>query len=215
MSFLNQLKSQAKALQGEQDAQQHDLALNTAQTEAAAVRAWLYLQDLAKQLNVIAPDGPSLSLDGKTPWPAMRLSGFRADSRMKRLRQQDVHDHLGMWWRILPVSGQAVAGEISVNFPPDLERVESRLAAGQVRHERKEIRHAEKNSLLAIRFEYMTESRGTLTLTPDHDKAQIAFRIANARGFEVVSVTKPAADVTPALLDEMAKLVIGQPNRFC
>ena len=214
MSFLNQLKSQAKALQGEQDAQQNDLAQNTAQTEAAAVRASLYIQDLAKQLNVIAPDGPALSLDGKTPWPAMRLSGFRADARKKRLRQAEVHDHIGMWWRILPVSGQAVAGEVSANFPPDLQRVESRLTIGHVRHERKEIRHPEKGSLLAVRFEYMTESRGTLTVTPDHDKAQMMFRIANARGFEVINVNKPVSEVTTELLDELAKLILAQPHRF-
>mgnify|MGYP006137404365 CR=1 FL=1 len=33
-----------------------------------------------------------------------------------------------------------VGGTVTVNFPPDLERVEARLALGPVKHERKEVR---------------------------------------------------------------------------
>jgi hypothetical protein len=92
--------------------------------------------------------------------------------------------------------------------------VESRLAFGSVAHERKEIRHPEKNSLLAIRFEYLTESRGNLSVTPDHDKASLAFRLANANGFEVATVTYTASAINSELLDELAKLIVAQPSRF-
>lgn len=214
MSFLNQLKSQATALQQAQNAQQHNLTENTASTEAAFQRAWFYLDDLAKQLNVIAPVGPALSLDGKTHWPPMRLSGFRVDARKKMVRNQEVYDYIGLWWRILPHSGQGESGEVSVNFPPDLQRVESRLSLGHVKHERKEVRHPEKNSLLAIRFLYTTESRGTVTLTADHDKGEMACRIANARGFEVLNTTKRSPAMDTPMLDELAKLILGQTSRF-
>ncbi|MEY2953128.1 MAG: hypothetical protein RLZZ401_1215, partial [Pseudomonadota bacterium] len=136
------------------------------------------------------------------------------DARKKLVRGQEAFDYIGMWWRILPRTGQPGPGEVSVNFPPDLQRVEQRLALGQIKHERKEVRHPEKNSLLAIRFEYLTETRGTTTLTPDHDKAEIAFRVTNARGFEVVNVTLPAVQIKTELLDELAKLIIAQPTRF-
>ena len=214
MSFLNQLKSQAAALQREKTAQQHNLDEATALTEAACKRAWYYLDDLSKQLNVITPEGPKLNLDGKTPWPAMQLRNFRLDSRKKMLRNQEVYDFVGMWWRIVPAVGDPVNAEVSVNFPPDLQRVESRLSLGSIKHERKEVRHPEKNSLLAIKFVYQTETRGTVNLKADHDTASVAFRISNARGFEVVSRTCHASEVTADLLDELAKLILGQPNRF-
>lgn len=214
MSFLNQLKSQATALKREQNVQQHDLALAKEQTESACKLAWYYLDDLAKQLNVINPAGPVMTLDGKNRWPAMRLHAFKVDARKKMLRAQEVYDYVGMWWRIVPQDGSPIATEVTVNFPPDLERVERRLSLGQIKHERKEIRHPEKNTLLAIRFEFETETRGTVTLTPDHDKAEIAIRVTNTRGFEVINVTRNAKEVKTELLDELAKLIVGQPTRF-
>ena len=88
MSFLNQLKSQASALQTEQSTLQSHQAENARLTEAASKTAWLYVTELAKQLNVIGPDGPKLSLDGKTPWPAMKLVDFRVDARQKKIARQ-------------------------------------------------------------------------------------------------------------------------------
>ena len=55
VSFLNQLKSQANALQSQQGVQQRDLEENTGQTEAASRFALNYLHDLARHLNVIEP----------------------------------------------------------------------------------------------------------------------------------------------------------------
>lgn len=214
MSFLNQLKSQASALQSQQSAQSQSVETNTADTELASKTAWLYVSELAKQLNVIVPDGPTLSLDGKTQWAAMRLTDFRTDSRKKQLRGKDVYDYIAMGWQIVPKNGSPVPGAVSVNFPPDLERVEKRLSLGSVKHERKDVRHPEKNTLQAIRFEYLTQARGNLTITADHDKGQLLFRLANTGGFEILQTTVAAQRVNTELLDEMAKMVVGQPSRF-
>lgn len=214
MSFLNQLKSQANALQSQQSAQQQNLEANLAQTEAACKTAHYYLNDLARQLNVLALSGPRFSLDGKTPWPAMKLTDFRVDLRRKMLRDKEVVDYIGMGWAIVPQVGHPVGGSVSANFPPDLQRIESRLASGAIKHERKEVRHPEKNTLLAYRFDYLTEARGSVVITPDHDTATLAFRIANADGFGIVNSQWPAARVQSDMLDELAKLVVGQPNRF-
>ncbi|SDP59528.1 hypothetical protein SAMN05216303_105252 [Rhodoferax sp. OV413] len=214
MSFLNQLKNQAHALRNQQNAVQHSLEARAAQTEAACQTVAAYLADLAQQLNVIAPPAPALSLDGKTPWPAMKLVDFRCDQRKKRARGVDLVDYIGMGWRITPQDGPPVKGAVSVNFPPDLERVESRLALGHLQHERQEQRHPDTNKLLSIRFEYLTALMGSVRITPDHEQASLAFRISNATGFEVLTTQWAASDTTPAMLDELARLVVGQPNRF-
>lgn len=214
MSFLNELKSQATALQSRQAAQLENFETNTAQTEMACQVVWKYLQDLALHLSVITPQAPRFSLDGKTPWPAMKLAGFRVDFRKKTLRDKEVYDYIAMGWDILPQSGAPVAGVVSVNFPPDLERVQKRLAFGHVEHERKDQRHPEKNTLQAIRFEYVTKARGNITVTTDHDNGHLQFRLANADGFGVVTTTWPAVRIEHALLDELAKLIVAQPSRF-
>jgi hypothetical protein len=214
VSFLNQLKSQASALQNQHSAEVQQTEAKTAQTELASKTVWLYVDELARQLNVIAPEGPKLSLDGKTPWPAMKLIDFRADTRKKNLRGKDVFDYIALGWQIVPKDGPPMAGSVSVNFPNDLERVEKRLAFGSVKHERKDVRHPEKNTLQAIRFEYVTHARGNVTVTADHDKGQLAFRLANTSGFEVIQTTVSVERINTELLDELAKMMVGQTNRF-
>jgi hypothetical protein len=68
--------------------------------------------------------------------------------------------------------------------------------------------------LLALQFDYITETRGNVMVTPDHDSATIAFRVMNASGFEIINTTYPSAMVKNDLLDELAKLIVSQPNRF-
>jgi hypothetical protein len=214
MSFLNQLKSQAKALQNERTEQDRQLEEHTAQTEKAAALILSYLQDAARQLSVINPPGPALTLDGKTPWPAMKLVEFRTDARRKTLHDREVFDYIAMGWRILPRVGQPVGGVVKVNFPTEMRRVEDRLMMGPVKHDRKQVRHPDKNVLLEVRYEYLTETRGSVVATTDHAAGQVHFRLLNTAGFEVVNTTWPAARITHQLLDELAKRIVGQPSVF-
>jgi len=214
VSFLNELKLQASALEGEQTQQLQGYEANAVVTERACKVVWQYLQDLARHLSVITPQAPGFSLDGKTKWPPMKLAGFRADTRKKKLRDKDVCDFIAMGWDIVPLVGPPIAGSVSVNFPPELDRVQKRLAFGHVDHERQNVLHPEKNTLQAIRFEYTTQARGNITVTADHDNAQLVFRLANADGFGVVTTTWPAQRIDNDLMDELAKLVVAQPSRF-
>jgi hypothetical protein len=169
VSFLNQLRSQAKALQSQQSQQQLDFEENTAQTEAGCRCALQYLEDLARHLNVLGPAAPKFTLDGKTAWPAMKLAEFRVDSRKKMLRNREVFDYMAIGWRIVPRLGQPVGGTVTVNFPPDLQRVEARLAMGPVKHQRKELRHPKKtrcrrsSSTMSPKPAAMWWSRRTMT----------------------------------------------------
>jgi len=214
MSFLDQLKTQASAVKTRQEEKQveHDTA--TLATEQACRVVQFYLEQMVQTLNVLEPDGPKLSIDGKTPWPEMKLNGFQIDSRRKTLRNREVFDNIGVAWQIVPRAGRPVPGSVSANFMPDLQRLEARLAAGWVQHERKEIRHPEKNTLQMVRLDYTTQSRGNIRVTPDHDNAMLSFRLANLTGFGLAHATWPVAQISTAVLDELAKMVCGQPSRF-
>ena len=214
MSFLNQLRMQASALQNEQAAQLQNLEENADKTERACKIVWHYLQELARQLTVLSPEAPRFSLDGKAYWPPMKLINFRADARKKSLRDKEVYDFIAIGWEIVPRVGAPISASVSVNFPPELERVQKRLAFGHVEHERKDVRHPEKNTLQAIRFDYVTQARGNVTVTADHDNAQLVFRLANADGFGVVSTTWQAERLNNEWMDELAKLIVAQPSRF-
>ncbi len=214
MSFLNQLKSQANAVQTSQSMQGTQAEANTLATEMAAKTAWLYLVDLARQLNVIQPAGPKISLDGKTPWPTLQLGNFTSDSRKKTLRNKEVFDTLSIGWTLAPTPGQISKGSVSADFPPELNRIESRLAAGRVPHERVNVRHPVKNTLQAIRFDYELRVHSGVTVSCEHDVGQFSFRLANLTGLEILNKTYPANQINSGLLDELAKLICGQPSQF-
>lgn len=214
MSFLSQLKSQASEVKSQREQQIQDVEANTRATEIACQEAWRYLQELAPQLNVLMPAGPVLSLDGKTVWPTMQLVGFRADARKKTLRNREVFDYIAMGWNLQPKPGGNRSGVVTVNFPPDLQRVEANLRAASVPHERQDVRHPEKNTLQAYRFEYQMEARAYVTITPEHDQGTVAFRLVTVSGFGVQDVVWPAAKVTVGLMDELAKLLLQQPSHF-
>ena len=214
MSYLEQLKIQADAVRSRQVEQQVSHDATTLATEQTCQTVFYYLEDMVRQLNVIEPDGPHLSLDGKTPWPDMKLSGFQFDSRKKTVRDREIFDYMSVGWQIVPRLGRPISGSVSANFLPDLQRLEARMATGWVQHERHEVRHPEKNSLQLVRLDYSTHSRGNIRVTPDHENAMLAFRLANLTGFGLTTTSWPVAQVHHSVLDELAKLVCGQPSRF-
>jgi hypothetical protein len=214
LSFLNELKAKANALQQEVSQNQLQRDVNIRSTEFAAKAAWLYVSDLAKQLNVITPDGPVLSLDGKSVWPKSKLLDFRADWRKKKLDNLEVIDSVSMGWRIVPVQGGALIGSVVADFLPELQRIESRLLSGAVKFERKQIKLPEKNGRTVIQFDYSTELRGYLNINAKHDEGALSFRMNNLKDFELTTQLVPAGDVNTKLLDELAKLLVGQSSTF-
>ena len=214
MSLLDELKLQAQALQEQNQQVVQSLTQSTVLTEDACRIVWPYLAELAPQLSVICPDGPQFSVDGKSQWPAMQLTEFRVDSRRKFVRNQDLYASMSMGWGIVPRVGPPADAHVSVNFPPELKRAEERMSAANLAHHRSEIRHPETEKLQAIRFDFKTELRGSLMVTPDHDNAAVAFRLNNATGFRVLQFAWPAAAIDVALLDDMTRLILGRPSAF-
>ncbi|MDB5900083.1 MAG: hypothetical protein JWP22_4207 [Ramlibacter sp.] len=214
MSFLNHLKSQARALQSLRTVQEQHLEERVEATEKACRLIAYYFEELAQQLTVIQPPGPNFTVDGKTPWPAMRLVGFTADARRKRLRDHEVYDYVALGWSVAPKGGEPVMGVVVVNFPTDMKRVEERLGMGLVQYDREEVRIPDKNVLKEVHYKYRTQTRGSVTATADHEQGLIHFRLANTHGFEVVQTTFQVSRIGHELLDELAKRVMAQPSVF-
>lgn len=215
MSFLYQLQQQANQLQNAQAGQQKSTADQIQETESACKNIDLYMMDLAQQLSIIEPRATKVMyLDGKDYWPEMKMVAHITDSRKKTFHNQTIFDYIALTWRIVPVSGKPLAQFVDVNFPPNLQRVQERLAQGQMQYDQEEVRHPEKNTLLAYRFNYRTQARGVLRITPKHDQGVIDFYAANTNGFDQQQARYRAAAVNPSLLDELAKFIALQPSTF-
>ncbi len=215
MSFLNQLKSQANALQTAQSTDKAVLEANCQQTEWACRTAWQYLSELSRNLDILQPNGPALTLDGKTAWPAMRLIDFRVDARKKKLRDEEVFDYIAMGWNVAPrqrgVSRPASAPifrPACSALSPVWQRERSNTSA---------LKCATPRRTHCRRFDSNTKPKPAAQThhhTTDHDRANLAFRLANVRAFEVVTVAFAAELVRYDLMDELAKLITGVASTF-
>jgi hypothetical protein len=144
----------------------------------------------------------------------MKLTDFHADARKKVLRDKEVFDTMAMGWTITPKMGVAVGGAVTITFIPEVESVQQILTFAHVEHERKETRHPQRNSLQSVRFEYTTQARGNVSVKADHDAAQLVFRVANAKGFGVITRTLPVASINSDVMDELAKMIVTQASTF-
>lgn len=218
MSFLSQLKEKANAVQAEKTAAQSQSQIDAARlvlrTEMACTSALNYFNEMVRQLNILVPNGPQFTVDGRTPWPVMKLQDFRVDSRKKMHQDKEVYASIGIGWEIVPREGQPRLDKVMVNFMPELQKVEARLQNGNIAHERSQVRNRESNAVQAIQFEYRTAARGSVSVTPNHENGTMSFRFNNVNGLAVQTGTWPADLVDTQFLDELAKLLVSQPSRL-
>jgi hypothetical protein len=83
-----------------------------------------------------------------------------------------------------------------------------------VPHQRREQRHPQTNRLQMLFFDHETVAKASVLVTPDHEAGTVAFRLGCVQGLDIVTTTYPAAAVTTERMDELARLIVGQPSRF-
>lgn len=211
MSFLDDLKRQAEALKTQQTGDSAALARNTALAEAACKTVFGYFTSLATQLEVLSPTSPTrFTLDRQNVIDGMRMTEFRADSRRKPLRDEQVFDYLVLHWQLR--SGRAL--QLTKDFLPEMERIESRLRQGGGQFDNEALRNPDNGKLLGRRYSFVADFVGSVRATPLHDSARVHFQLHNLDGFESVSLELPATEVGSSRLDELARWIVGQPHRF-
>ena len=211
MGYLEELKRQADEALALQTQDIGALRRNAMLTDAACQSTSRYFDTLARQLNVLQPMAKAVwRFDSRTSFSQLRFSDFRADSRMKKLRDEEVFDHIVL--NFSARSGTQVT--IAKDFPPEIEKLEARLRQCGAHFEGEVIRDQENGKFVEKRFEFVADFQSSVRLIPDHDSGRIVFHVANLDGFETVNVVFPAFEVGPARLDELARWITGEPHSF-
>lgn len=211
MGFLDDLKRQAEALKTQQTEDSAMLARHAALVEAACKGTWQYWLDLAQQLNVLQPVPPvRFSLDKATALEGLKRCEFRVDARRKQHRGQEVFDHVVI--HALQKTGRQIT--LSKDFPPEIERLESRLRQAGISPDAEWIRQPDSGRLDQVRFAFTADVTLTARLLPEHDSGRLRFQLANFDGLETVTAEFPARAVGSELLDQLARWLVGQPHEF-
>ena len=215
MGYLDDLKKQADALTDQQRIDEAAFERNALLTDSACKTTFQYWLELARQLNVLRPPVPTRftfdtrnALDGVVE--GLHFDDFRVDARRKRMRNLEVYDHVVItcWVR----GGRSMT--LSKNFPPEMERLEARLAQAGVVAVPDLQRDLNSGKFREARYEFEANVRVGVRLHPDHEQGRVQFAAQNFEGLNTLVVEFPAFDVTLALLDELAKWWLGDPNGF-
>jgi hypothetical protein len=211
VGFLDDLKRQADALKTQQTLDTDALARNAALTEAACKATLAYFMELAPQLNVLQlRPRVRYSLDSRTPLEGFVRDNFVVDARRKQHRGQDVCDHV-------VIHGKQTTGQTLVmtkDFPPEIERLEARLRQAGITPDMEVRRDQSNGRLQNVQFKFVADVISSVKMIPDHDRARVRFHVLNLDALETVDADFPATAVGSGLLDELARWLTGEPNRF-
>ncbi len=211
VGFLDDLKRQADAAKAAETSGTGALERNAALAEAACNTAFKYLNSLVQQLNVLKPVSKvTYWIDKRHPIEKLTLVDFKADARRKRLRGDEVFDHVV--FRYVLRSNQRLS--LTKNFINDIELLESRLRRSGAPMRNEAVKNPETGKLMEMRYEIICDFNASVHITPDHDTGRLRFELINLDGFETVNLELPAFEVGNARLDELARWLLGEPNTF-
>lgn len=216
MGFLDELKNKALAQEAKLREDGAQVARHTAQVEAACAQAWRYLEELGRQLHVLKPPCTTrFVIDPRAVVSGMRYTDFTSDIRRKRidlgpLSAPEVVDHMVVSARL--VSGQSF--RLAKDFPPEIARLEARLAQGGIRCIGEPVRDPATGRFLQNRYDFVADLVTGVRVLPLHEQGRLQFVIQNFDGLLTTKATFDAEQITSARLDELAKWWVGEPHRF-
>jgi hypothetical protein len=211
VGYLDELKRQAEEARAQHTQDIGALQRNAMLTDSACQVAARYFNTLSQQLNILRPASKATwRLDNRIAFHQLRFSDFRADARMKKLRHAEVFDHVVL--NFGAKTGQRVT--VAKDFPPEIEKLESRLRQCGANFESEVIRDPANGRFVEKRFSFVADFVSSIRVLPEHDAARIDFQILNLDGFETVTVSFPAFEVGSARLDDLARWIVGEPHNF-
>jgi hypothetical protein len=211
VGYLDDLKRRADEERARTAVDLGALERNSLLTDGACNAAFRYLASLAQQLNVLQPvSRAAYRFDAKNTFRNLKMSNFRCDARQRRNRNAEVYDHVILAFDLK--TGTRVT--IAKDFPPEIDKLEARLTQCAAPYTTEVAVDPSNGRFLEKRFDIKVEFRSVVRLIPDHDTAWIQFQIVNLEGFETVTVHFPAFEVGSQRLDELARWIVGEPNKF-
>ena len=205
---LTMLKQMAQAKLAEEKKADPQEEINRRVSEALE-RAYRYLKEFAEQLDVVKP---AYTNKGYVIPGVPEFSGLAWESG-----SADLHSSASATKRPERVSlHYRIAGKKHVRATrefPRSEKVKQMLVEHKIEYQAKDQRNA-KGSLESTTFMFDCEIKASLLLEGRYDTGKLVLKTRNVEHFGALErVINPAA-VTPAALEELAALILGETNRL-
>jgi len=210
MGLLDDLKRQADMVRTHDSLQRSNLQENTRVVDEAMHRAFLYLLELFKQLEVLKPATPTVyDIEGVGVLKDMKYAGGFVDPRKRKFGDRDVYDYMDFYVK------WAAAGNLVIerDMPHTIKKVRDMLWAANIKAAEVETKTA-YGSLGKVKFTIPVAINVNFTLKADIEGRRLLFYGKNALRLATDDFVVPADELTDEMLEELAKLLLGQRSNF-
>jgi hypothetical protein len=209
MGLLDDLKRQATEVSSKNQSADATLAQNIKLVEARMQQCYLYLIDLAKQLNVLKPElGKPFPVAAGLQLEGLQASDFFVDGRKKMLLEREHFDYVVVSFQYSNPNVFVVRKDFHQVKPfTDL------LMTNSIAYEVEEFKN-DRAMLTHADFKIRSVVKAGLRLQAFHEKGLISFKFKNVERIGLFEQVYAAEVISEPLLEDLAKCLLGMPNNF-
>lgn len=210
MGLLDDLKKQAESVKTQENFQQNMRDENLRVVDDKMKQTFQYLNELLKQLAVLKPTNPVIySIPGVADLKNLAYSESFIDYRRKRLAERDCFESISFYinWK----SGEKIV--VDRDMPATAQKIRDALFTNRLKFSEEEVK-GQRGVAAVWRFTLQSEIVTDVTAKADYDQRRLLFTGKNLMRLGVDEFAVPADDVNEALLEEFAKILLGQPSGF-
>lgn len=208
MGLLDDLKKQADMVKSQQLSQQSMLEESIKLVEAKMHQMFIYLNDLFKQLAVLRPTNPTAySIPGIGDFQNLGFAESFIDYRKKKIGDKDHYDVITFFVRWASPASLLLERDM----PATMQKVRDALWSFGLKFTEEEIKKP-GGGFQKMKFTVPAIITCDMTVTADHENCRLVVKGKHFLRLGADELRIPAGDVNEALLEEFAKMLIGQPS---
>ena len=208
MGLLDDLKKQADMVKSQQLSHQTFLQESIKLVEGRMHQTFLYLNDLLKQLAVLKPVNPTVySVPGVGDFHDLGFAESFIDYRKKRIGDSDYYDNISLFIKWTSPVNLVVERDM----PAAIQKVSDVLWSFGIKFTEEKIKKP-GGGFEKMKFTVPSNVTCDITISADHDNARLVAKCKHFFRLGPDELRIPAADINEALLEEFAKMLIGQPS---
>jgi len=210
MGLLDDLKKQAEQVKSQQLSQESLRGENLRLVEEKMRQTFQYLNELLKQLAVLKPVNPVVyALPGIGDLKNLSYAESFVDYRTKRINDRDYLDSVLFFIRW----GSGETFVVERDMPETAQKVRSALIGLRLQFQEDEVR-GQRGTAPIWRFTARSAIVTDVTIEADYEQGRLLVTGKNLERFGTETFAVPAHDVNEALLEQLAKTLLGQPGGF-
>ena len=208
MGLLDDLRKQADIVKSQKLSQQSMLQESIKLVEAKMHQTFLYLNDLLKQLAVLKPTNPMVySVPGIGDFQNLVFAESFIDYRKKKIFDKDYYDVITLFIKWDSPTSLTVERDM----PATIQKVNDVLWSFGLKFTEEEIKKP-GGGLQKMKFTVPSTVTCDVTISADHDNGRLVVKGKHFLRLGADELRIPAGDINEALLEEFAKMLIGQPS---